>query len=155
MELVTFTLAGCRLALEAPRVCEVGRLQGLVVPREAVGCLLGAVNLRGTIVPVLDLRRRLCGEASLDPGRGRLVVVEVAALGPGGLLGLAVDDVGAVAHCDGGDFVPGAVRGDEPGGPAWYRGLCALRDEALPLLDSERLLQAGETAAIARLRAAY
>jgi purine-binding chemotaxis protein CheW len=86
------TVDGDHYALELLRVQEVARVAPVVALRGAAPAVLGAMNLRGRIVPVFDLGRWLgAGEVHADE-RARVVVIErndelI------GLLVSAVDDV--------------------------------------------------------------
>jgi purine-binding chemotaxis protein CheW len=86
------TVDGDHYALELLRVQEVARVAPIVALRGAAPAVLGAMNLRGRIVPVFDLGRWLgAGEVQPDE-RARVVVIErhdelI------GLLVSAVDDV--------------------------------------------------------------
>ncbi len=86
------TVDGDHYALELLRVQEVARVAPIVALRGAAPAVLGAMNLRGRIVPVFDLGRWLgAGEVHVDE-RARVVVIErndelI------GLLVSAVDDV--------------------------------------------------------------
>lgn len=68
------------------------------VPR-APESVLGVINLRGRVIPVVDLCRRL-GRAPLEPTAvSRIIVVE----GSGGAVGLAVDEASEVTSIPLGD----------------------------------------------------
>jgi purine-binding chemotaxis protein CheW len=62
------------------------------VPR-ASEAVLGVVNLRGRILPVVDLGRRFSGRAFEPKSSSRIVVTE----GAGGVVGIAVDLASEVA----------------------------------------------------------
>jgi purine-binding chemotaxis protein CheW len=80
LELLVFSLAGERYGIEATRVLEVVPLRGLTPMPCTPSFVLGVVNHRGRVVPVLDVRRLL------DlPGEGvaegwRMVVVEAGGM---------------------------------------------------------------------------
>ena len=65
--LCTFAVGGLHLALHVEDVVEVVRDQHVVHVPHAPAAVLGMVNLRGRIVPVLDARLRL-GLEPRDPG---------------------------------------------------------------------------------------
>ena len=97
-------------AVELLRVQEVTRVSPIVAVRGARPAVLGAMNLRGRIVPVFDLGRWL-GAGEVDPDeRARIVVVErndelI------GLLVSAVDDVFPLVESAVEEFrVPGPQR---------------------------------------------
>lgn len=59
MDLLTFDLGGIRCALPATDVREVVRAVSILPLPNAPDVVEGVINVRGTLVPVLDLRRRL------------------------------------------------------------------------------------------------
>jgi purine-binding chemotaxis protein CheW len=59
MHLLTFDLGGIRCALPAADVREVVRAVSILPLPNAPEAVEGVINVRGTLVPVLDLRRRL------------------------------------------------------------------------------------------------
>jgi purine-binding chemotaxis protein CheW len=79
-------------AVELLRVQEVTRMSPIVAMRGAAKAVLGAMNLRGRIVPVFDLGRWLGAGEVVPDERARIVVVERSDELIG-LLVTAVDDV--------------------------------------------------------------
>ena len=92
---VTFVMGGRELAGALDEVREVVRATGIEQLSGSRAPVSGLLELRGTPVPVVDLR------AAADPdGRGDVLVLGT----PDGLLGLAVDKVLAVVGQD--DLLP-------------------------------------------------
>ncbi|MEO6953206.1 MAG: chemotaxis protein CheW [Polyangia bacterium] len=95
VQLVAFELAGGDYAIDIMRLKEVIQpLPVTVIPRGPT-FLEGVIDLRGAILPVVDLRRRF-GLPSGDGLRRKLLIVAVdVGLGPGRrlILGLVVDRV--------------------------------------------------------------
>jgi purine-binding chemotaxis protein CheW len=90
--LFTFRLEGHWFGLEAPHVQEVIR-RPLVTPVPlSHPCIDGVVNLRGDIVTLLDLGRRLEMEGAPSSRRRTCVLVRTE----GETVGLAVDDASDV-----------------------------------------------------------
>lgn len=83
-------------AVELLRVSEIRRWEGAVRIPNAAPCVLGVTNVRGSIVPVVELRQRL----DLGPGEyGKTSVVILLQLGAGAggrTVGLLVDGVADV-----------------------------------------------------------
>jgi purine-binding chemotaxis protein CheW len=111
--LVTFRLGRREYATPLTAVREVVRLQGLADLPGMAAPLAGVLDLRGTALPVLDLR------AALAPGddpdrRGDVLVLEGGSDdrdADGGSVGVAVDQVRAVV--DAGELLPaGAAAAD-------------------------------------------
>ncbi len=59
MELVTFLLAGKEYALEISQVREVIRLREITPIPDSVNYVEGVINLRGHVIPLLNLRMKL------------------------------------------------------------------------------------------------
>lgn len=87
----TFRVDGGLYGVELPRVHEVLRPQPLTRVPLAPPAVAGLLNLRGRIVPALELRT-LFGRAPREGAAGGFVVVRR----PDGLVALVVDDVGDV-----------------------------------------------------------
>lgn len=66
------------------------------VPR-APESVLGVINLRGRVVPVVDLRRRFRGQ-DFEPGPASRIVVADGAAGPVGIAVDAANEVTAIAE---------------------------------------------------------
>ena len=88
-QLVIFQLAREIYGLDINWVREIITLQEITRVPGAPDFVEGVINLRGHVIPVIDLRKRFGLEASVDPRRTRIVVVDV----PPHTLGLVVDAV--------------------------------------------------------------
>jgi purine-binding chemotaxis protein CheW len=89
VQLCTFRVSGEDFAVDIMRVQEIIPPLALTPVPEAPGHVAGLFRLRGDVVPVIDLGRRLGLPASAPTRRAKYVVVKVA----GRLLGLMVDEV--------------------------------------------------------------
>ena len=74
LELLAFSLAGERYAIEAASVLEVMPLRDLTSVPCTPPTILGVVNHRGRIIPIIDFRRLLALPGQ-EGGRSRWVVV--------------------------------------------------------------------------------
>jgi len=93
---VTFSLAGELFALPVRPIREVLRVSSITRVPHAPYPIRGVTNLRGRVIPVIDLRRRIdLPPAELDRG-SRILVVSSR----NRLLGLLVDGVEQVIHLD-------------------------------------------------------
>ena len=96
----TFLVAGHYLGVDVLEVQEVLSAQRLTPVPLAPEVVEGLINLRGQIVPALDLRRVL-KLAPSEPGQDRFSVV---ARSPHGLVSLQVDEIGDVMDLDAAGF---------------------------------------------------
>lgn len=90
LELLTFVIASERYAVEIEKIVEIipPRL-ATRVPNAGVG-ILGIISLRGTIVTLLDVRKRLGHPPGMvDPNVSRIIVIEQS----GEIAGFLVDRV--------------------------------------------------------------
>jgi len=91
-----FEVGGHTYAIDVSQVREVVRWQSVTPLPNAPALIEGVIDLRGTVVPVVDLGRAL-GGASVAPGqRTRIAVTEVDGL----VMGLAVDAAVEVLSVD-------------------------------------------------------
>lgn len=91
---VIFRLGDEEYGLAIERVRSIIRFeQATPVPRSAES-VLGVINLRGTVIPVLDLAGRLSREGFIPAPTSRIVVAEATV----GLVGLAVDAASEVTN---------------------------------------------------------
>jgi len=135
MQVVSFRLAGEEYAVEITKVREIILPVRLTRVPRAPDYVLGLINLRSEVVPVVDLRRRLGLPAREPTDETRVMVVDVG----GKTLGMVVDAVSEVLRIAEKQFVPPppAVAG---AGREYLTGLVELDDRLLILLDIELLL---------------
>ena len=132
-QLLTFEVADTAYALPVESVREIVRIRPITpVPRVSED-VRGVIALRGEILQVVDLRRRL-GVPSVEPSRkSRIVVVHQ---GDGRVAGMLVDRVQEVLR------VPADSIGAPAGGES--RGvekLCNRGEEFVSILALDRVLQ--------------
>ena len=131
-QLLTFDLDGAAYALPVERLREIGRPRATTPMPRAPQEVLGVISLRGEIVQVIDLRRRL-GLPVAEPTRtSRIIVVHA---GEDGVAGLLVDAVREVVRLPGDALRPSG--GSETG---MVEALAARGGDFVSLLDLDRVL---------------
>lgn len=135
-QLIAFRLAGECYAVPIARVHEIIRLCAITRVPRAPRNVRGVVNLRGRIVPVVDLRSRLGMAEAEATDRSRIIVVESCH----GIVGLVVDSVCEVVRIPVDQLLPPPVlvAGEQAD---LVRGLCHLEGNLIILLDLDRVLQ--------------
>jgi purine-binding chemotaxis protein CheW len=99
VELACLEVRGQLFGIDVQQIREIVRSQAVTPLPKAPGLIEGVIDLRGTIVPVIDLARALGNAPSAEGPRTRIAIVEVEGL----VFGLRVDaaaDVLAVAAAD-------------------------------------------------------
>ena len=131
-QLLAFEVADGSYALPVECVREIVRLRPITPIPRAPDDVRGVISLRGEIVQVVDLRRRLCAEPAEPTRRSRIVVVQSEDAGVAGLL---VDGVREVMRIGQDDLMPPA------GGEAsMVAGLCRRGTAFVSVVDLERVL---------------
>lgn len=133
--LATFYLAREEYGVDVKQVQEIRRVAEITSVPRAPEFVRGVINLRGRILPVLDLRRRLgLGEVVVERA-SRIVVVRVKER----LLGLLVDGASQVLKIPVSHVEPAPEEVVQKGGD-YIRGVAKLADRLIILVDLERLL---------------
>lgn len=130
--LVSFRLGAREYATPLSAVREVVRLQGLADLPGMTPPLAGVLDVRGTALPVLDLR---VGAQPGDPGD--VLVIEQSAA-DGGPVGVAVDQVRAVV--DPAELPAAGGTGQEGVLPAYVLDVLRGRDGVVFLVDLLRMV---------------
>lgn len=138
-QVVVFDVSNESYAVNIARVHEIIRLQQITVIPGAPACVEGVINLRGKVIPVLDLRKRFHLNAEEHTRASRIVVVEIS----GQTLGLVVDGVSEVLRI--------ATDRIEPPSPLvtgmdsrYLRGIAKLEGRLIVLLDLDEVLSTVE-----------
>jgi purine-binding chemotaxis protein CheW len=142
-QFVVFALANEHYGVEIAGVEGIIKLQPVTRVPQAPGFVEGVTNLRGSVLPVVDLRKRFGLPSEEHGAEGRIVVVENQGL----TVGLIVDAVSEVLR------VP--AEAVEPPSPlvatvhsAFIRGIAKVEHRLIILLDLAKVLTFTETAAL-------
>ncbi len=135
--LVIFTLDGEDYGVEIALVNEIIRRQEITQIPRALSDVEGVINLRGKIVPILDLRKRL-GLPSLETtGATRIVVVEIRE----NTVGLIVDGVKGVLRLEASLIEPPSPLVNRSEDDDFVRGVGKHEGSLIILLNLERTLR--------------
>jgi purine-binding chemotaxis protein CheW len=124
-------------ALELLKVQEVVLPVPLLALRGAAPSMLGIMNLRGQVVPVLDLCRHLGVPVTEDSAQTRIVVLEEN----GETLGLRVSAVEDVANLTDSQIEPPDTARICQISNELFKGIARIGSQPMILLDATRLLQ--------------
>ncbi|MDP9001247.1 MAG: chemotaxis protein CheW [Myxococcota bacterium] len=140
IEYLAFGLAGETYAVEIDRVAEILRLLPTTPVPRSPDTVLGVISVRGKLVTVVDLRRRLKLPTCPTDRKTRILLVDA---GTGEQLGLLVDDVQQVWRLAVEEIEPANVLGGEQaehiagiGRPAASDGAVLILLDVRPILES-------------------
>jgi purine-binding chemotaxis protein CheW len=111
----------------------------------------GVINLRGAVVPVLDLPVRFGKAASAVTKRTCIVIIEVALGGDRHVLGLVVDAVNAVLDVPASEIEPPPAFGASIR-TEFIRGMVKVNSKFVVLVDVDRVLATDEVQALTELQ---
>lgn len=145
-QLVVFRLGTEEFGVEILQVQEIILLSPITRVPKAPGFVEGVINLRGEIIPVVDLRKRFGLEAGELKEDARIVVVDVA----DNLVGMIVDEVTQPLSLPTSQIQPppplaGGVEA------AYLRGIGKLADRLIVILNLERALSSQEVEALGEM----
>ena len=148
-QLVVFDLAGEHYGVDIATVREIIQMQTVTKVPGSVSFVEGLINLRGVVIPVVDLRERFgLGSAERDKDT-RIMVIH----SHGQDIGMIVDSVTEVLRIPSDSIEPPStvVASSES---QYLLGTAKLPDRLVILLDVERLLSNGDVESISAVASA-
>ena len=137
LQLVTFSIDEEVFGVNILKVQEIIRIMEITRVPRSPEFVEGVINLRGRVIPIVDLRRRFGLAAIAHDKDTRIIVIELNSL----VVGFIVDAVSEVLRIPA-DTVeptpPGAAGVDSE----YISGVGKLQDRLLILLDLDKLLTA-------------
>jgi purine-binding chemotaxis protein CheW len=139
LQLVTFRLGNEEFGVDILKVQEINRMMDITRIPNAPPFIEGVINLRGKIIPIVDLRKKLGfnNESGFSEKTTRIIVVELDGL----VLGFIVDSVSEVLRIPENTIEPppsivGGVESD------YIEGVGKLDNRLLILLELKKLFSA-------------
>jgi purine-binding chemotaxis protein CheW len=141
IQVACLTMGDGLYAVDIMRIREIIRLPKLAPLPRALPFVEGVINLRGSVIPVVDLRKRFGLPPAENTENARLLILSVA----GQPLGLIVDQVTEMITVPLRDLKP-PPRGVRLIGGEYMVGLCLVREVPVMLLNIDALLSYQEKA---------
>lgn len=147
LQLVTFGVGNEEFAIPILAVQEINRMMQITRVPHAPAFVEGVINLRGKIIPVVDLRKRFGLTQIENASDTRIVVVEVSSR----VIGFTVDRVSEVLRVPTSivEPAPAMVSGVDSD---YVEGVGKLEDRLLILLSLGRLFNVEELDALDNIR---
>jgi len=140
LQLVSFLLGNEEFGADILMIQEIIRLVPITRVPKAPPFVEGVINLRGKVIPIIDLRKRLNLEIDKESGRStRIIVVQVG----GKTTGFIVDAVSQVLRIPTSTIEPppDVVAGVDS---EYITGVSKLEDRLLIILDFSKILTSKE-----------
>jgi purine-binding chemotaxis protein CheW len=139
LQLVTFNISNEEFGIDILKVQEIIRTMEITKVPRAPDFVEGVINLRGKVIPIIDLRKKFSMESRTHDKQTRIVVVELQGM----IVGFVVDGVSEVLRIQSSTVEPppAVVSGI---GSEYISGVGKLEDRLLILIDLEKLLSLEE-----------
>ena len=143
-QLISFTVGGEEYGLDLLRVKEVIRITQITWLPKAPSCVKGIINLRGEVIPIIDLRERFGLAQQESTALTRVIVVEVE----GRPVGMVVDSASQVVRVPADQFdEPPRVMGR--GTQEFISAVGKVDERLVIMIDVDRILSTEEMTQIA------
>jgi len=139
LQLVSFNVGSEEFGVDILKVHEINRMTEITRVPKAPEFVEGVINLRGKIIPIIDLRKRFGMEQKDKDKNTRIVVVEINEQ----TIGFVVDSVSEVIRMpmENIDDAPELVTGIDAD---YIKGVGKLEKNLLILLDLEKVMSKQE-----------
>jgi len=139
IRLAIFTLGEEEYAIDIMRVVEILKPQKVTRLPKTPDFVEGVINLRGMIIPIIDLRKRFSIKSSLPSKKERILLIRVGEE----VVGLVVDGVKEVLSLEKGDIVspPSMVKGIQT---EYLEGVGKTGERLIIILNIDRILSTEE-----------
>jgi purine-binding chemotaxis protein CheW len=145
---LTFSLGGEIYGINILQVKEIIGIMDITPVPQAPPYVKGVLNLRGKILPVMDLRRKFGFEERAYDERTCIIVVEMANEAGVLLVGAIVDSVSEVTNIADGEIDPTPDLGGQQD-TEYIEGMAKMKGKVVILLDIARVLSFSETRELA------
>ncbi|HUA57666.1 MAG TPA: chemotaxis protein CheW [Verrucomicrobiae bacterium] len=140
---LTFQLAQEEFGIRVLKVREIMGLQEITAVPQTPGHVKGVINLRGKVVPVIDLRLKFGLDAAEYTQRTCIIVTQVQGESSSVMMGIVVDGVSEVLNLSGAEIEDTPDFG-ESAGSQYLLGMAKVKGKVKILLDIDRVLSTQE-----------
>lgn len=138
-EFLTFTLEHSAYAVDILRVQEIRGWQVVTRVPNTPNFVVGVLNMRGAIVPIIDLREKFSFEPEVYTSLHVIIVLAMHDGDDERIMGVIVDGVQDVISVTEKDIKPAPLANDKDQIES-ISGLASVKDQMITILDVDKLL---------------
>lgn len=146
---LTFHLAEEEYGLEILKVQEIIEMLEITRVPRVHNYVRGVINLRGKVIPIVDLRLKFGMAAQETSRKTCIIVVRVQSGDTSMIMGIIVDEVSEVVEISAGEIESAPAFGAQMD-TSFILGMAKAKDAVKILLDIDRVLSPGEVEALAK-----
>lgn len=139
LQLVTFGLGNEEYAVDILKVREINRLREITKIPNAPNYLEGVINLRGRVIPVINLRSNFGLPSRDNDGQSRIMIMDIQGL----TIGVIVDYVSEVLRISQDIVEPAPAMAAGEAGNDFIRGIAKMEDRLVILVDMDSIAGLG------------
>jgi purine-binding chemotaxis protein CheW len=140
---LTFKLGAEEYGLEILKVQEIIKMMDITTVPRTPAFVKGVINLRGKVIPVVDLRLKFEMEGKEDTDMTCIIVLQVARADATVTMGIVVDEVSEVLDIAGEEIEPSPSMGSTVESQ-FILGMAKSKGAVKILLDADKVLSAGD-----------
>jgi purine-binding chemotaxis protein CheW len=140
---LTFVLAGEEYGIGILKVKEIIGIMAITTVPQTPAYMKGVINLRGKVIPIVDLRLKFGMEAMEHTDKTCIIVVEITNSGRKVMIGILVDSVSEVLNIKGSDIEDTPSFGSHLN-TDYISGMAKTGGKVKILLDIDRVLSSEE-----------
>lgn len=137
---LTFKLGNEEYGIAILKVVEIIKIMAITSVPRVPECVRGVINLRGKVIPVVELRKKFSMESIADNSQTCIIVVNMTG---GSQMGILVDTVSEVQDVTEGSIEPPPEFGSTLE-TSFILGMAKVKGEVKILLDINRVLSSIE-----------
>ena len=145
---LTFKLDAEEFGLEILKVQEIIKMMDITRVPRTPAFVRGVINLRGKVIPVVDLRLKFDMEGKINTDKTCVIVVTVRRATGSVVMGIIVDEVSEVLDVAGASIEPAPEFGSTVD-TSFILGMGKVGERVVTLMDVDRVLSGEEVATVA------
>lgn len=149
---LTFNLDNEGYGISILKIKEIIGLMAITSVPQTPPYMKGVINLRGQVIPIIDLRLRFGMEAADYTERTCIIVMEIDSTNGGCFpTGIVVDSVSEVLNIKAEDIDPPPRLSTVSGATSFIQGMAKINDKVEILLDINHILRTDELQSIEKM----
>lgn len=141
---LTFKLANEDYGLEILKVQEIIQMQTVTHVPKTPEYIRGVINLRGKVIPVIELRKKFSMNVAEDTEKTCIIVVQVGSSNAPLIIGIIIDEVSEVLDINAKDIQDAPSFGSQVN-TDYIMGVGKINNKVKMLLDIDKVLTVADT----------
>lgn len=139
LKFLRFELAGEYYGLDILKIMEINGMMDITAVPQTPRFLKGLINLRGKVIPVIDLRLKFGLPEEAYTERTSIIVIEFQTIVGNTQMGIVVDQVSEVITINAGDIEPAPEFGTRLKSE-YIKGMAKTKTQVIIILDIDLIL---------------